>query len=104
MIGAAEDELVVTSGATESNNLALFGVMLHPRQKRRKIISVVTEHKAILDPLNRLKSMGFDVQLIDVSDQNSNQPGQVDLWISCERTSMVKPHWSVLCGPTTRLE
>ncbi len=79
MIGAAEDELVVTSGATESNNLALFGVMLHPRQKRRKIISVVTEHKAILDPLNRLKSMGFDVQLIDVSDQNSNQPGQVDL-------------------------
>ena len=79
MIGASDDELVITSGATESNNLALFGVMLHPRQKRRKIISVVTEHKAILDPLNRLKSMGFDVQFIHVSDQSSSQPGQVDL-------------------------
>ena len=79
MIGAADDELIITSGATESNNLALFGVMLHPRQKRRKIISVVTEHKAILDPLNRLKSMGFDVQFIHVSDQSSSQPGQVDL-------------------------
>jgi cysteine desulfurase len=79
LIGAADDELVITSGATESNNLALFGVMLHPRQKRRKIISVVTEHKAILDPLNRLKSMGFDVQLIPVLSQSSSQPGQVDL-------------------------
>lgn len=79
MIGAADDELVITSGATESNNLALFGVMLHPRQKRRKIISVVTEHKAVLDPLNRLKSMGFDVQLIPVLSQSSSQPGQVDL-------------------------
>ena len=79
MIGASDDELVITSGATESNNLALFGVMLHPRQKRRKIISVVTEHKAILDPLNRLKSMGFDVQFIHVLSQSSSQPGQVDL-------------------------
>lgn len=79
MIGAAEDELVITSGATESNNLALFGVMLHPRQKRRKIVSVVTEHKAILDPLNRLKSFGFDVQLIQVLSQSSSNPGQVDL-------------------------
>lgn len=79
MIGAADDELVITSGATESNNLAIFGVMLHPRQKRRKIISVVTEHKAILDPLNRLKSMGFVVQLIPVLSQSSSQPGQVDL-------------------------
>lgn len=79
MIGAADDELVITSGATESNNLAIFGVMLHPRQKRRKIISVVTEHKSILDPLNRLKSMGFVVQLIPVLSQSSSQPGQVDL-------------------------
>lgn len=79
MIGATEDELVITSGATESNNLALFGVMLHPRQKRRKVISVVTEHKASLDPLNRLKSMGFDVQLIQVLGQSSSRPGQVDL-------------------------
>ncbi len=78
-MGAADDEIVFTSGATESNNLALFGVCLHPRQKRRKVISAVTEHKAILDPLQRLASQGFDVHLVDVLPQSSSYPGCIDL-------------------------
>ena len=44
MIGAADDELVITSGATESNNLSLLGACLHPRQTRREVVSVMTEH------------------------------------------------------------
>ncbi len=79
LIGAAADELVITSGATESNNLALFGVCLHPRQKRRKIVSLVSEHKAVLDPLKRLEQIGFEVVLLPVADNNQSIPGQVDL-------------------------
>ncbi len=79
LIGAAADELVITSGATESNNLALFGVCLHPRQTRRKVISVATEHKAVLDPLSRLKQHGFEVDLIPVNSRSMSTAGLVDL-------------------------
>ena len=79
MLGADENELVITSGATESNNLALFGVALHPRQKRRKIISLVSEHKALLDPLKRLEQLGFEVVLLPVADNTCAVPGAVDL-------------------------
>lgn len=79
MIGATEDELVITSGATESNNLALLGACLHPRQSRRKVISVATEHKAVLDPLARLKQHGFVVELIPVVRRDSTAAGLVDL-------------------------
>lgn len=78
-IGAVADEIVITSGATESNNLALFGACLHPRQKRRKIVSVVTEHKALLDPLERLEKQGFECLRLAVGKQGSEYPGQVDL-------------------------
>lgn len=78
-LGASSEEIIVTSGATESNNLALFGCMQHPRQKRRKIISVVTEHKAILDPLLRLEHHGFEVVRLPVQPQSSSQAGRVDL-------------------------
>ncbi len=71
-IGAEADELIITSGATESNNLALFGVLHHPRQKRRKIVSLVSEHKAILDPLKRLSQQGFEVQLVPVHLQSAS--------------------------------
>lgn len=78
-IGAAADEIVITSGATESNNLALIGVMHHPRQRRRKVVSLVTEHKAILGPLERLRQQGFEVKLLPVQDQASGLAGVVDL-------------------------
>ena len=79
LFGATDDELVITSGATESNNLALFGACLHPRQKRRKIVSLVSEHKAVLDPLRRLEQAGFEVVLLPVDDRTCSVPGRVDL-------------------------
>jgi len=75
----AIDELVMTSGATESNNLAIFGICLHPRQKRRQVVSVVSEHRAVLDPLERLRSQGFEVVLLPVFPQGHALVGQVDL-------------------------
>src|SRR5262245_18747180 len=53
-IGAEPREIVFTSGATESNNLAIRGLADRPRRKGDHIVSVTTEHKAVLDPLRRL--------------------------------------------------
>ncbi len=78
-IGAAYDEVVITSGATESNNLALLGTCLHPRQQRRKIVSVVTEHKAVLDPLLRLQQLGFEICLAPVVQHPQVDAGRVDM-------------------------
>ena len=55
LIGAEARTIVFTSGATESNNLALKGVAAAYRKKGDHLISVATEHNAVLDPLRRLE-------------------------------------------------
>jgi len=77
-IGAEPREIVFTSGATESNNLAIRGLAERPRRKGNQIISVTTEHKAVLDPLRRLARRGFDVMLLDVEQHESPQAGWLD--------------------------
>ena len=76
---AERDEIVVTSGATESNNLALFGVAMHPKQKRRSIVSLVTEHRALLDPLARLEKQGFEIIRLPVLQNGHPESGRVEL-------------------------
>ena len=76
-IGAGEKELVFTSGATESNNLAIKGVAGRERRKGNHIVSVVTEHRAVLDPLERLARRGMDVTLLPVDAQGFIQPDDV---------------------------
>jgi cysteine desulfurase len=62
LIGASSDkEIVFTSGATESNNLAIKGVANFYRSKGNHIITCATEHKAVLDPCKRLEKDGFTV-------------------------------------------
>jgi cysteine desulfurase len=78
-IGASADEIVFTSGATESNNLALKGVMLHPRQTKRNIISLSTEHRAVLDPLKSLVASNFDVTLLPVIPHGDSAAGLIEL-------------------------
>jgi cysteine desulfurase len=64
-LGAAPEELIFTSGATESNNIALLGLApFGDRSQRHHIISSAIEHKAVLEPLEHLQSRGFDVDLI----------------------------------------
>ncbi len=65
-IGAKAKEIVLTSGATESNNLAIRGVAEKHAARGRHIISVTTEHPAVLDPLAKLAQRGFEVTLLPV--------------------------------------
>ena len=59
LIGAATDEIVFTSGATESNNLAVLGLARANADRGRHVVTARTEHKAVLDPCKRLEKEGF---------------------------------------------
>ena len=59
------EEIIFTSGATESNNIAILGLKNFAKQKNKKhIISSVIEHKAVLEPLEILKRNGFEIELV----------------------------------------
>ncbi len=61
LIGAGAKDLVITSGATESDNLAIKGVAEMYRDKGNHIITCVSEHKAVIDPCKRLAEDGFEI-------------------------------------------
>src|SRR5688500_10741879 len=67
IIGAAKREIIFTSGATESNNLALKGVASMARGQGKHLITLQTEHRAVLDPCRRLQAEGFDVTFLPVN-------------------------------------
>jgi cysteine desulfurase len=77
-IGAEPKEIIFTSGATESNNLAIRGLADRTRRRGNHIVSVKTEHKAILDPLTKLGRRGFEITLLDVEPAGSPRAGLVD--------------------------
>ena len=77
-VGAESREIVFTSGATESNNLAIRGLADRQRRKGNHIVSVATEHKAVLDPLKRLSRRGFEVTLLPVEQHGSPRAGWLD--------------------------
>ena len=58
LIGADADEIVFTSGATESNNLSILGVARAGAHRGRHILTARTEHKSVLDPCRRLEKEG----------------------------------------------
>jgi cysteine desulfurase len=65
-IGATPREVVFTSGATESNNLAILGLAARAPADRRHVVTVVTEHHAVLDPIEYLERTGFAVTRLPV--------------------------------------
>jgi len=74
LINATPKEIVFTSGATESDNLAIKGVAEMYREKGNHIITQVTEHKAVLDACKRLEKYGYEVTYLPVQ-----KDGRVDL-------------------------
>lgn len=78
MLGVSPREVVFTSGATESNNLAILGLAEWGAEVGRKhIVSTEIEHKAVLEPLRYLKSKGFEVTLVPPSSTGSVSPEDV---------------------------
>jgi cysteine desulfurase len=73
-VGARHDEIVFTSGATESDNIALIGTMQKYADRGNHLITCVTEHKAILDTAKHLESLGKKVTYLPV-----NKLGEIDL-------------------------
>lgn len=74
LIGASEKEIIFTSGATESDNLAIKGVYEMYKDKGNHIITLTTEHKAVLDACKHLEKIGANITYLDVETD-----GLVDL-------------------------
>ncbi|MDA8227499.1 MAG: aminotransferase class V-fold PLP-dependent enzyme [Desulfitobacterium hafniense] len=73
--GIAKNEVVFTSGATESDNLAVFGLVEHGISTNKKhIITTAIEHKAVLEPLKQLKKLGFEVEFLSTDASGRINP------------------------------
>jgi len=73
-IGATGKEIVFTSGATESDNMAILGAAEFYREKGRHIITSPIEHKAVVDPYHALEQKGYEITFLDVDEY-----GRIDL-------------------------
>jgi cysteine desulfurase len=77
LIGASAKEIVWTSGATESDNLAIKGAAQFYGEKGRHLITCKTEHKAVLDSMHALERQGFEVTFLDVERDGRLDPERV---------------------------
>ena len=68
LVGADPREIIWTSGATESDNLALKGAAQFYKTRGKHLVTVKTEHKAVLDPMRELERQGFEVTYLDVQE------------------------------------
>lgn len=92
VIGASPACIVWTSGATESNNLALFGAARFNAGRGRHIVTSRTEHKAVLDPLTQLEQEGFEVTYLDPHASGAVEPHQVIAALRADTTLVSLMH------------
>jgi cysteine desulfurase len=77
LVGAAPEQIVWTSGATEANNLALLGAARFHRSRGRHLVTSRTEHPAVLDPCRQLEREGYEVTYLAPGTGGIVAPGQV---------------------------
>jgi cysteine desulfurase len=77
LVGAPAEDIIWTSGATESNNLAIKGVALAAPAHKRHIITSVLEHKAVIDTVHQLELQGFPVTWLSPDEHGLIQPDAV---------------------------
>jgi cysteine desulfurase len=78
VVGAVPEQVIWTSGATEADNLALFGAARFQRAKGRHLVTSRTEHPAVLDSCRQLEREGFDVTYLKPGPDGIVQPSQVE--------------------------
>lgn len=88
LIGAGSKDVIFTSGATEANNLAIKGAAKARHGERDHLVTVATEHKAVLDPMTRLAREGWDVTVLPVNTAGLIDLGQLEAAIT-SRTALV---------------
>jgi cysteine desulfurase len=76
-INAKSDEVIFTSGATESDNIAVFGVAERYADEGKHVITAATEHKAVLDPCKELEERGWEVTYLPVDEHGMVDPDDV---------------------------
>jgi cysteine desulfurase len=76
-VGAAPNEVVWTSGATEASNLSIFGVAQYYRERGRHLVTARTEHKAVLDPCRELERRGWQITYLVPDREGLLDPDQV---------------------------
>jgi cysteine desulfurase len=93
LIGADSKEIIFTSGATESNNLAIKGVFEMYASKGNHIITVTTEHKAVLDTCKKIEKMGGSVTYLEVANNGLINLEELEAAIT-DKTIMVSVMWA----------
>ncbi len=78
LVDASRNEIVFTSGATESNNIGILGLKEYGIQNNKKhIITSAIEHKAVLEPIDELKKLGFEVDILNVDSSGRVNPEDI---------------------------
>ena len=91
LIGAEEDEIVFTAGATEANNLAIQGAVLAELSaggKRRRILTLATEHPSVTGPVEAMARLGFEPVILPVGPDGLVDPAQVHAAVD-DRTLLI---------------
>ncbi|MFT5802490.1 MAG: cysteine desulfurase, partial [Nonlabens sp.] len=93
LIGVSGKEIIFTSGATEADNLALKGAFEMYSRKGNHIITLTTEHKAVLDSCDKIEKMGGEVTYLDVENDGLVDLGKLEAAIK-ENTIMISIMWA----------
>ncbi|MGE0864337.1 MAG: cysteine desulfurase family protein [Vicinamibacterales bacterium] len=88
LVGAGSKDVIFTGGATEANNLAIKGAAAARQGERDHLVTLATEHKAVLDPMRRLEQQGWRLTVLPVTGAGLIDLGELNAVIT-ERTALV---------------